>query len=57
MGEPEAIMLHRYLSEDTHEKHPLSDRTIILGIVAVCVLMALALLGAGMIEEATIAAR
>ena len=57
MGEPEAIMLHRYLSEDTHEKHPLSDRTIILGIVAVCVLMALAMLGAGMIEEATIAAR
>ena len=57
MGEPEAIMLHRYLSEDTHEKHPLSDRTIILGIVAVCVLMALAILGAGMIEEGTIAAR
>ena len=57
MGEPEAIMLHRYLSEDTHEEHPLSDTTIIMGIVAVCVLMALALLGAGMIEEATIAAR
>ena len=44
-------MLHRYVSEDTHEEHPLSDTTIIMGIVAVCVFMALALLGAGMIDE------
>jgi hypothetical protein len=49
-GELEAIMLHRYLSEDTHEERPLSDTTIVMGIVAVCVLMALALLGAGMID-------
>jgi hypothetical protein len=49
-GELEAIMLHRYLSEDTHEERPLSDTIIVMGIVAVCVLMALALLGAGMID-------
>ena len=49
-GELEAIMLHRYLSEDTHEERPLSDTTIIMGIVAVCVLLALMLLGAGMLD-------
>ena len=49
-GELEAIMLHRYLSEDTHEERPLSDTTIIMGIVAVCVLMAVVLLGAGMLD-------
>jgi hypothetical protein len=49
-GELEAIMLHRYLSEDTHEERPLSDTTIVMGIVFVCVLMALALLGAGMLD-------
>jgi hypothetical protein len=43
-------MLHRYLSEDTHEERPLSDTTIVMGIVFVCVLMALALLGAGMLD-------
>jgi hypothetical protein len=50
-GELEAIMLHRYLSEDTHEERPLSDMTIIMGIVAVCVFLALILLGAGMLNK------
>lgn len=49
-GELEAIMLHRYLSEDTHEERPLSDATIIMGLVAVCVFLALILLGAGMLD-------
>jgi hypothetical protein len=40
----------RYLSEATHEERPLSDTTIVMGIVFICVLMALALLGAGMID-------
>ena len=44
-------MLHRYLSEDTHEERPLSDTTIIMGIVAVCVFLALILLGAGMLNK------
>ena len=43
-------MLGRYLSEDTHEVRPLSDTTIIMGIVAVCVFLALILLGAGMLD-------
>jgi len=47
-------MLHRYLSEDTHEERPLSDTTIVMGIVFVCVLMAVALLWAGMIDKRSI---
>ena len=46
-------MLHRYLSEDTHEERPLSDTTIVMGIVAVCVFLALILLGAGMLEKSS----
>ena len=44
-------MLHRYLSHDTHEQRPLSDTSIILGIVGVCVFLALILLGAGMLDK------
>jgi hypothetical protein len=43
-------MLHRWLSEDTHENRPLSGRTIVIGIVSVCVLMVVVLLGAGMLD-------
>jgi hypothetical protein len=49
-GGLEAIMLHRWLSHDTHEHRRLSDTTIIMGIVSVCVLMVVALLGAGMLD-------
>ena len=44
-------MLGRYLSEDTHEVRPLSDTTIIMGIVGVCVFLALILLGAGVLDK------
>ena len=47
-------MLHRYLSEDTHEERPLSDTTIVMGIAFICVLMAVALLWAGMIDKRSI---
>jgi hypothetical protein len=45
----EAIMPDRPLHSDTREARTrLSDNYVILGIVAVCVIMALVLLGAGM---------
>jgi hypothetical protein len=50
----ESIMLDRFLSEHNHEVRPLSDTTIIMGIVFVCVLMAVVLLGAGMLDTRSI---
>jgi hypothetical protein len=44
-------MPDRPLTRDTHDaRRPFNDHYVVMGIVAVCVLMALALLWAGMID-------
>jgi len=43
-------MPDRPLTRDTHEVRPHLDTTIIMGIAAVCVLLALMLFGARMIQ-------
>ena len=44
-------MPDRFFFKDPHEaRTPFDDNYVVMGIVAVCVLMALALLGAGMLD-------